>query len=246
MSNSKVAFVTGATRGIGKQVALTLGQNGHTVVGTSTSDAGANSISAFLKEHNINGCGLRMDVCDMDSITVAYASIKEQFGSPLIVVNNAGITQDNIFLRMKQEQWDQVIDTNLTSFYRVTKICLRAMVKAKWGRVVSISSVVGASGNPGQANYCASKAGIVGATKSLAIEMAKYAITFNAVAPGFIRTDMTDKLSPEHKEALLLSIPSGAMGEAVDIANAVNFLTSDAAGYITGQTLHVNGGMYLG
>jgi 3-oxoacyl-[acyl-carrier protein] reductase len=238
---NEIALVTGASRGIGKAIAIALGKKGARVVGTATSQAGADSISDYLKSEGIDGTGLVLDVTDQDSIDNMMA----QAGSPTILVNNAGITRDNLMMRMKQDEWDAIIDTNLTSVFRLTKACLRGMIKARKGRIISIASVVGATGNPGQANYAAAKAGIIGFSKSLAREIGSRGITVNVVAPGFIDTDMTRALPDEQRAALLGQIPLGKLGEAEDIAHMVAFLASDEARYITGETLHVNGGMYM-
>lgn len=246
MSDSqKVALVTGASRGIGRAIATTLGQQGLTVIGTATSERGAEAISNYLKEAGVNGRGYVLNVCDDDNVAAVVKEVTESFAAPDVLINNAAITQDNLFLRMKPDQWDAVINTNLNSVYRMTKACVRSMLKNRWGRVVTITSVVGVAGNPGQANYCAAKAGVIGLTKSLAQEMAAKNITFNTVAPGFICTDMTDALTEQQKEAILGQIPMKRMGEPNEIAEAVAFLASDRAAYITGQTLHVNGGMYM-
>lgn len=241
----KVALVTGASRGIGRAIAEKLGQQGYIVVGTATSESGADNISAFLKEAGISGKGYVLNVCDEDAAKELHKQITVDFSAPSILVNNAAITQDNLFLRMKPEQWQSVINTNLNGVYRVTHACMRAMLKQRWGRVVTITSVVGVSGNPGQANYCAAKAGVIGFTKSLAQEMAAKNITFNAIAPGFIKTDMTDALTEQQQTAILSQIPMQQMGAPEDIANAVSYLVSDDAKYMTGQTLHVNGGMLM-
>lgn len=241
----KIAFVTGATRGIGKAIANTLGKRGATVIGTATSEAGANTISDALKSEGISGTGVVLDVCDPDAIKETFKKVTEEFGAPLILVNNAGIAQDNIFLRMKQEQWDSVINTDLNSVFHVTKAAMRAMLKARWGRVINITSVVAITGNPGQANYCAAKAGMIGFTKSIAKEMATVGITANSVAPGFIQTDMTHKLTEDQQKKIHDMIPMNKIGHVDDIANAVVFLASDEAAYITGQTLNVNGGMCM-
>ncbi len=245
MDGKAVALVTGASRGIGREILHTLAKANYYVVGTATTEAGASGISAALSAQSASGQGKVLNVCDPESVEALLADMKADCGLPAVLVNNAGVTADNLFLRMKPAQWDQVIDTNLSSVYRMTKACLKGMTKARWGRVINITSVVGASGNPGQANYCAAKAGIVGMTKSLAIEMAAYGITFNCVAPGFIQTDMTDALTEEQKSAILQQIPAKSMGRPEDIAAAVQFLASAQSSYITGQTLHVNGGMYL-
>lgn len=239
---SKIALVTGATRGIGKAIAQALVANGVTVVGTATSEAGANSISEYLGD---NGKGLVLDVSSDESVETVIKQINEEFGAPTVLVNNAGITRDNLMMRMKMDEWDQVINTNLTSVFRVTKACLRGMTKAKFGRIVTISSVVGSMGNAGQANYSAAKAGLEGFSRSLAAEIGSRGITVNCVAPGFIATDMTKDLPEDHKATLVSKVPAARLGEPEEIAAAVAFLASDSAGYITGETLHVNGGMYM-
>ena len=241
----KIALVTGATRGIGKAIAAELSAQGAIVVGTATSESGAASIKNALVAAGNTGTGIVLNVSDSESIKKAYDFITENYEAPSIVVNNAGITKDNIMLRMKDEEWDDVINTNLTSIYRVTKAALRAMTKARWGRIINISSVVGAMGNAGQANYAASKAGIEGFTRALAREVATRGITVNAVAPGFIDTDMTKGLAEAHKEGLLTQIPANRLGRAEEIAATVAFLASDGAAYITGETIQVNGGMYM-
>ena len=245
MLNHDIALVTGATRGIGKAIAIALGKAGATVIGTATTPAGVEQIGAYLKADGIKGKGLVLDVADGVQIEAAVKAIAAEFGDPTILVNNAGITRDTLLLRMKDEDWDAVINTDLTSVFRVSKACLRGMMKSRRGRIISIASVVGASGNPGQANYCAAKAGIMGFTRSLAQEVGSRAITVNTVAPGFIDTDMTRSLPEESKQALLGQIALGRLGEVADIAKAVGFLASPAAAYITGETLHVNGGMYM-
>lgn len=241
----KVCLVTGATRGIGKAIAEQLGAAGAIVVGTATSQSGADSISANLKEQGIQGEGAVLNVTDADSVTDLIAHIADQYGAVTVLVNNAGITRDNIMLRMKEEEWDDIMNTNLKSVYRLTKAALRGMTKARFGRIINITSVVGVSGNAGQANYSAAKAGVIGFSKSLAQEIASRGITVNAVAPGFIDTDMTKALPEEQRDALTKNIPAGRLGEAKDIANAVCFLAADESAYITGVTLHVNGGMYM-
>lgn len=241
----KVALVTGATRGIGQSITEALGKMGALVIGTATSEQGAATISQFLEEKGIKGYGVVMNVANADSITECLAAITADVGSPLVLVNNAGITRDNLLLRMKDEEWEATLETNLTGVYRVTKACLRGMVKARWGRIISISSIVGCIGNPGQANYAATKAGVIAFSKSTAREIASRGITVNVVAPGFIDTDMTKSLDQTHKDALLQAIPMGEMGQAEDIAAAVAFFASEQARYITGETLHVNGGMYM-
>lgn len=241
----KVALVTGATRGIGRAIALKLGAMGAVVVGTATSQAGADSITAALAEAGITGAGMVLNVSQPDTIDAVMAAITERFGPALIVVNNAGITRDNLMLRMKEEEWDDVINTNLTSIFRVSKAALRGMTKARWGRIINISSVVGTMGNPGQANYAAAKAGLEGFGRALAAEVASRNITVNAVAPGFIETDMTHALPEAQRERLLTAVPAGRLGQPEDIAAAVAFLASAEASYVTGTTLHVNGGMYM-
>jgi len=243
---NEVALVTGATRGIGKAIALALGEQGATIVGTATSDKGAETISAYLKDAGIKGEGKVLNVTDADAVDAAIKDIAKASGTPTILVNNAGITRDNLLMRMKADEWDDIINTNLSSVFRLSKACLRGMMKAKRGRIVSIASVVGASGNAGQSNYAAAKAGIMGFSKSLAREVASRNITVNVVAPGFIDTDMTKDLPDEHKADLLSSIPLNRLGSPEDIAAAVAFLASSSGGYITGETLHVNGGMYMG
>ncbi|MDX5151155.1 MAG: 3-oxoacyl-ACP reductase FabG [Acidiferrobacterales bacterium] len=245
MLENEIALVTGASRGIGQAVALELGRSGATVVGTATSSSGAEKISNYLKENNINGIGLELNVTDSESIDAAINTITEQFGAPSILVNNAGITRDNLLMRMKDEEWDDIMSTNLKSIYRMSKACLRPMTKAKKGRIISIGSVVGASGNAGQTNYAAAKAGVMGFSKALAREVGSRGITVNVVAPGFIDTDMTRALPEEQKQALLSQIPLNRLGSPEEIAKAVAFLASPGAGYITGTTLHVNGGMYM-
>ena len=241
----KVTLVTGASRGIGKAIAESLGKAGATVIGTATSESGANSISDYFKEAGINGVGKVLNVTDTDSIDGLIKDITTEFGAITILVNNAGITRDNLMLRMKEDEWNDIISTNLTSVYRLSKACLKGMMKAKQGRIISISSVVGATGNAGQANYAAAKAGVVGFSKSLAQEIGSRGITVNVVAPGFIDTDMTRELSEDQRNKLLSNIPLGKLGQSEDIANAVVFLASDMGAYISGETLHVNGGMYM-
>lgn len=244
--DGEIALVTGASRGIGKAIALRLGKDGATVIGTATSDSGAEKITAYLKDNGIQGMGLMLNVTDQSSIDSVLETVAGEFGAPTILVNNAGITRDNLLMRMKQEEWDEIIDTNLTSIYRLSKACMRAMTKARKGRIISISSVVGAAGNAGQTNYAAAKAGLLGFTKSLARELGARGVTVNAVAPGFIDTDMTKALPDAQREALLSGIPLNRLGQPEEIAAAVAFLASPEAGYITGETLHVNGGMYMG
>jgi 3-oxoacyl-[acyl-carrier protein] reductase len=244
--SNEIALVTGASRGIGKAIAAVLGSRGATVIGTATSANGAQGITAALSASGHKGAGKVLNVTDSDSIAALMKAIQEEFGAPTILVNNAGITRDNLLMRMKDDEWNDVIETNLTSAFRMSKACLRGMMKAKHGRIVTITSVIAATGNPGQANYAATKAGVIGFTKSLAREIGSRGITVNAVAPGFIDTDMTRELPEAQQQALLAQIPLGRLGAVEDIANAVAFLSSADAAYITGETLHVNGGMYMG
>ena len=238
----KIALVTGATRGIGRAVAEELVSKGAFVIGTATSEKGAESISAYLGE---KGKGLVLNVADQASIDVVLEQIKQEFGDIDILVNNAGITRDNLLMRMKDEEWFDILQTNLSSVYHLSKAMLRTMMKKRFGRIINIGSVVGSMGNAGQTNYCAAKAGLIGFSKALAKEVASRGITVNVVAPGFIATDMTDVLSEELKNNLLTQIPAGRLGEPKDIAKAVAFLASEDASYINGTTLHVNGGMYM-
>lgn len=239
----KVAIVTGASRGIGKAIAENLSASGAFVLGTATTDAGAASISSYLAG---NGRGFVLRVDEDESIERFFSAIKGEFDAPLILVNNAGITRDNIALRMKNDEWGDVIETNLSAVFKVTKAALRGMTKARWGRVINISSVVGSMGNAGQSNYAAAKAGVEGYSRSLASELASRNITVNCIAPGFIATDMTDSLPDEQKEMLLSRVPAGRLGEANEVAALVSFLAGNVAGYITGETIHINGGMYMG
>lgn len=241
----KVALVTGASRGIGQAIAESLGKAGATVIGTATTEAGAQAISDYFAKDGIKGQGMMLNVTDPESINNVIAKTTADYDAITILVNNAGITRDNLMLRMKDDEWDDVIATNLSSIFRVSKSCLKGMLKARQGRIISISSVVGATGNAGQANYAAAKAGIVGFSKSLAQEIGSRGVTVNVVAPGFIDTDMTKELSDEQRKNLLTSIPLKSLGQPEDIANAVLFLASDMGSYITGETLHVNGGMYM-
>lgn len=243
---NEIAFVSGASRGIGKEIALALGAQGATVVGTATSESGAENITKYLKDNGINGKGLMMNVTDQASVDETVKQITEAYGVPTILVNNAGITRDNLLMRMKDEEWSAIMDTNLTSIFRVSKACLKGMMKARKGRIISIASVVGSTGNAGQTNYSAAKAGVMGFSKSLAREVGSRGITVNVVAPGFIDTDMTRALPEAQRDALLGQIPLGRLGSAAEIAHAVAFLASPGAAYITGETLHVNGGMYMG
>ncbi|EPC2527679.1 3-oxoacyl-ACP reductase FabG [Providencia stuartii] len=238
----KIALVTGASRGIGKAIALTLAARGATVIGTATSEKGAEAISAYLDG---KGKGFALNVTDPASIDETLNNIRQQFGEIDILVNNAGITRDNLLMRMKDDEWQDIIDTNLSSVYRLSKAVLRAMMKKRCGRIISIASVVGVMGNTGQANYAAAKAGLIGFSKSLAREVASRGITVNVVAPGFIETDMTKALTDEQRAGILSQVPADRLGDAQEIASAVAFLASDEAGYITGETLHVNGGMYM-
>lgn len=246
MLENEIAFVTGASRGIGRAIAEGLGSQGATVVGTATTQAGADAISERLAAAGIEGSGLMLNVADQESVDAGMKFIKDNFGAPTILVNNAGITRDNLLMRMKEDEWQSIIDTDLTSVYRLSKACLRGMMKARGGRIISITSVVGVTGNPGQANYCAAKAGMIGFTKSLAREIGGRGITVNAVAPGFIDTDMTKELPDDQRNALVAGIPLARLGTPDEIANAVVFLASPGAAYITGETLHVNGGMFMG
>ena len=245
MLEGKVALVTGATRGIGRAIALDLGNAGATVVGTATSPAGAASIAQTLAEAGIKGTGLLLNVTDAAQIEAVLADVSKRFGDIGILVNNAGITRDNLLLRMKDEEWDDILATNLKAVFRLSKAVLRGMMKARAGRIINIGSVVGATGNAGQANYAAAKAGMIGFSKSLAREIGSRNITVNCVAPGFVDTDMTRGLSEEQRKALVGQIPLGRLGEAADVAAAVLFLASKGAAYITGATLHVNGGMHM-
>ncbi|MEZ9368542.1 3-oxoacyl-ACP reductase FabG [Shewanella sp. 10N.286.51.B2] len=238
----KVALVTGASRGIGRAISETLVEAGATVIGTATSEKGAAAIQDYLGD---NGFGLVLNVTDSESVTQLFSQIKEKAGDVDILVNNAGITRDNLLMRMKDDEWHDILDTNLTSLFRLSKPVMRSMMKKRSGRIINIGSVVGTMGNAGQVNYSAAKAGLIGFTKSLAREVASRQITVNAVAPGFIQTDMTDELNEEQQKAFMAQVPMARLGQAQEIANAVLFLASDSAAYITGETLHVNGGMYM-
>jgi 3-oxoacyl-[acyl-carrier protein] reductase len=240
----RVALVTGASRGIGAAVARVLAEQGMRVVGTATSEAGADAIDSKLAP--LSGVGRVLNVTDPASIESLMESIRADLGEPLVLVNNAGITQDNILMRMKEDEWHQVIDTNLTALYRLSKACVRGMTKARWGRIINVTSVVGSMGNAGQSNYAATKAGAEGMARSLARELGSRSITVNCVAPGFIDTDMTRALADAQRDALQSQIPLGRLGEPDDIAATVAFLASDAGQYITGETIHVNGGLYMG
>ncbi len=244
-SERRIALVTGASRGIGRAIAHELGRQGHLVVGTATTASGAAKIEEDLHANGISGAGRALDVTDQASVDTLVKAVTEEFGAPTILVNNAGITRDNLLMRMKEDEWDAVLDTNLKSVYRVTKACLRGMTRERFGRIVNISSVVATMGNLGQANYAAAKAGLEGFTRALAREVASRSITVNAVAPGFIATDMTQALPDTQREALLTQIPLARLGEPEEVAAAVGFLTSVNAGYITGETLQVNGGMNM-
>ncbi len=240
--DKRIALVSGASRGIGRAIAEKLADDGFFVIGTATTDQGATAISSYLGE---NGQGFKLDVADSESVSELIKTINDKYGVPVVLVNNAGITRDNLLMRMKDEEWDAIINTNLSSIFRMSKAVLRGMMKARSGRIINISSVVGATGNAGQANYAASKAGMVGFAKSMAKEVGTRNITVNTVAPGFIDTDMTKDLADEQKNALLGSIALGRLGAPEEIAHAVSFLASDQASYITGETIHVNGGMFM-
>lgn len=241
----QVALVTGASRGIGRAIALQLGQQGAIVIGTATSESGATAISTYLAEAGIQGKGAMLEVRDTAQVDALLSTTEKEFGAVSILVNNAGITRDNLAMRMKDEEWDDVVATNLSSVFRLSKAVMRGMMKARQGRIINITSVVGHSGNPGQANYCAAKAGVSGMTRALARELGARNITVNCVAPGFIDTDMTKVLDDKLKAALLTNIPLGRLGQPEDIAAAVSFLASPAAAYVTGSTIHVNGGMFM-
>ncbi len=239
----KVALVTGASRGIGAAIASALSDAGFVVVGTATSDGGAAAIDERLAPSG--GAGMKLNVADAESVAEVLAAVTDRFGAPLVLVNNAGITRDNILMRMKEDEWGDVIDTNLNALYRMSKAVLRGMTKARWGRIINITSVVGAMGNAGQSNYAATKAGAGGFARALARELGSRSITVNAIAPGFIDTDMTKALTDDQRDVMLQQIPLGRLGEPEEIAELVRFLASDAAGYITGETIHINGGMYM-
>ncbi len=241
----KVALVTGATRGIGQAIALQLGAQGAVVIGTATSQVGADSITANLASVSINGAGMLLDVTNSGSVDLVLQKIQAEYQAPAILVNNAGITRDDLLIRMKDNEWNQVIDTNLNSIYRLCKACVRNMTKARWGRIINISSVIGSMGNIGQTNYAATKAGIEGFSRAMALEVAARNITVNCIAPGFIGTDMTDALPTEQKVALQAKIPINRLGLPNDVAAVTVFLAGDGGSYITGETVHVNGGMYM-
>lgn len=242
---NKVALVTGASRGIGAAIADQLGAAGAIVIGTATSESGAAKITERLQSAGIRGAGKVLNVTDAESVAALLTSIQEEFGAPAILINNAGITKDNLLMRMSEEEWFDVVNTNLSAVYRLSKAVLRGMMKARWGRIINISSVVGAMGNPGQSNYAATKAGVAGFARSLAAEVGSRGITVNTVAPGFIDTDMTKVLSEEQKQGLLSKIPLGRLGKPEEIAAVVGFLASEAGAYVSGETIHVNGGMYM-
>jgi len=241
----KVALITGASRGIGKAIALALASNGYTVVGTATTVEGAANISAYLTTEALKGEGMVLNVTEPESVAAVMAAITERYGAPLVLVNNAGITKDNLLMRMKENEWEDVLSTNLGSIYRLAKACARGMTKARWGRVINISSVVAAMGNGGQTNYAASKAGMEGFSRSLARELGSRNVTVNCVAPGFIDTDMTKGLSEDNKAQMLAQISLSRLGQPEEVAAVVAFLAGDSGGYITGETIHVNGGMYM-
>ncbi len=242
---NEIILVTGASRGIGKSIADAMAAQGATVIGTATTSAGADAISERFKEAGHKGCGMQLDVTDKDRVPELIKAIGEQYGAVSVLVNNAGITRDNLLMRMQEAEWEDIIDTNLSSVYRMCKACIRPMVKARKGRIINVASVIGVTGNAGQSNYAAAKAGIIGFGKSLARELGSRGITVNTVAPGFIESDMTDSLSDEQKQAITADIALGRIGDPLEIANAVVFLASPMAGYITGHTLHVNGGMHM-
>lgn len=242
---TQIALVTGASRGIGKAIAHQLARQGMTVIGTATSDSGAARIEEALKAEGYEGAGMCLNVTDSASVDQVIAEITERFGVPTVLINNAGITRDTLLARMKEAQWDDVLDTNLKSVYRVSKACLKGMTKARYGRIINISSVVASMGNAGQSNYAAAKAGMEGFTRALAREVAVRNVTVNAVAPGFVATEMTDVLPEAHREALLTQIPMSRLGQPEEIAGVVGFLASDAASYVTGEVIQVNGGMNM-
>lgn len=246
MSDSKVVLVTGASRGIGAAISDAFGAQGYIVAGTATSEAGAEKISARFSEKGFSGKGYCLNVTDAESIKQVLAKIKEDFGDVAILINNAGITKDNLFMRMKDNEWQDVLDTNLTSVFAMSKAVIKSMMRARSGRIINISSVVGSMGNAGQANYCAAKAGVEGFTRSLAREIGSRNITVNSIAPGFIQTDMTHELPEDVKENLMKQVPLNRLGSPEEIAHAALFLASEGASYITGETIHVNGGMYMG
>lgn len=243
--NNKITLVTGASRGIGKSISLRLAGNGNFVIGTATTDEGAQAISSTFEQAGLKGKGARLDVTETGAIDRLVKDVTQEFGAPTILVNNAAVTHDNLLMRMKEAEWNATLETNLTAIFLLSRACLKGMIKARVGRIVNITSVVAATGNPGQTNYCAAKAGIIGFTKALAREVGSRNITVNGVAPGFINTDMTRGLLDEQKKAVVANIPLNRLGEPEDVARAVEFLCSDGASYITGETIHVNGGMYM-
>lgn len=243
--DQKVVLVTGASRGIGAAIADALGEEGAVVIGTATTESGAEKISQRLSEKGIQGKGMMLNVTSLDSVASVLEAIQAEYGAPSILVNNAGITKDNLLMRMSEDEWFDVINTNLNAVYRLSKACLRGMMKARWGRIINIGSVVGAMGNAGQANYAATKAGVAGFARALAKEVGSRNITVNTISPGFIATDMTDILPEEQKALMLSAVPAGRLGRPEEIANTVKFLASEGAGYITGENIHVNGGMYM-
>ena len=245
MTEKMISLVSGASRGIGKAIALELASNGSYVVGTATTDEGAEKISGYFTDAGVEGRGIKLDVRDEESINACISDVNSQQGNIQVLVNNAGITRDNLLMRMKLEDWETVYETNLRSVFLLSKACLRAMIKAKFGRIINISSAVGATGNPGQANYASTKAGMFGFTKSLAREVGNRGVTVNCVAPGFISTDMTDQLDENQRDQILKNIPMSRLGEPMEIAKAVRFLASEEASYITGHTLHINGGLHM-
>lgn len=245
MLENQIAFVTGASRGIGHAIALELGRRGATVIGTATTEEGAQFIGKYLKEAGVKGTGATLNVNNASQMESVLKAVNEEFGDIAILVNNAGITRDNLLLRMKDEEWDEILETDLKSVFRLSRAVLRAMMRSRYGRIINISSVVGATGNIGQSNYAAAKAGLFGFSKSLAREVGSRNITVNCIAPGFIATDMTRSLTEKQQEYLMQQIPLGRLGHAEDVASAVAFIASPAAAYITGATLHVNGGMFM-
>lgn len=242
---NKITLITGASRGIGQAIAIKMGQSGAVVIGTATTENGASAINQYLEKSGIKGMGIALNVNDAEQINHTLQTIREKFGEVEILVNNAGITRDNLLVRMKDEEWDDILETDLKSVFRLSRAVLRAMMKARYGRIINISSVVGSMGNLGQTNYAAAKAGMFGFSKSLAREVGSRNITINCVAPGFIDTDMTRALADEFQQSLIQHVPLGRLGRPEEVASAVAFLASSAAGYITGTTLHVNGGMYM-
>lgn len=243
--DQKVTLVTGASRGIGAAISDSLGEEGAIVIGTATTESGAEKISARFAEKGIKGQGMMLNVTDVESVSSVLKAISDTYGAPAILVNNAGITKDNLLMRMGEDEWSDVVNTNLNAVYRLSKACLRGMMKARWGRIINVGSVVGSMGNAGQSNYAATKAGVAGFARALAKEVGSRNITVNTVSPGFIATDMTEVLAEEHKKAMLSVVPLARLGEPKEIAHTVKFLASDGAAYITGENIHVNGGMYM-